>query len=296
MTSPPLSPPPPTATHQHLPADRCYWATLEVPTGLMKHPDLLPSGLLMDVESQIPAPLEDLHIVAAPFDTTHVLVCAVPRTELENIDPTVITLTPDVIPLEFGVHTDPASLNLLIGEFRSPTLLAASRSRHALLAATFLLCACCVSFGLHRRTEHARTRAAEHARQTEALLEQLTVDRREASLTAAVEQARGVAALAERVRPLRDAAVDMEAILSAWPTSVAGAKPQALSVTSEGTSFALTVEGDSTSFLHAFKPPAMFTLDEPRLVAVGPLTRLNLRLRPAAVSADRAGERGTPSP
>ena len=294
MTPPSPPPPPPASSHQRLPADRCYWAVLEVPAGVMKRPGLLPSGLLVDVESQIPAPPEELHMVAVPLDPTHVLVCAVPRVELENLDPTVVTLTPDVIPSEFNVQTDPATLNFLVGAFRSPTLLAASRSRHALLAASFLLCALLVSFGLHRRTEQAQSRAVEHARQTESLLEQLTVDRREASLTAAVEQARNVAALAGRVRPLRDAAVDMEAVLSAWPTSVAGAKPQALSVTSEGTSFAVMVEGDSTSFLQAFKPPAMFTLDEPRLVAVGPLTRLNLRLRPTAQISDRSGERGPP--
>lgn len=92
-----------------------------------------------------------------------------------------------------------------------------------------------------------------------------------------------------RAAPPRDAANDLVAVLGSWPVESRNARPQSLSVTPEGATLAVTIEGDAAAFLKIFTPPPLFTLEEPRLVSVGSLTRLNLRLRPEKNAAQAGG-------
>lgn len=286
-------------TARTLPVTSCYWAILSAPARTLRTLGPLPTGLLADLADQVPIDLGELHIVAAPIDADaagegggrggqqRILVCAVPGEILRDLPPNLLRLCPESIPAEFGLASTPApqAFNLLIGEFRPRALVAAQSARHMLWAATFLLCALLASIGLARRSSHLRAQALAANAHTETLLAQCAPDKREQTLSDLVTRAREVSAAATRTQSPRDAARDLAAVLASWPVKSQGARPQAISVSPEGANLAVTVEGDAAAFLKSFTPPSSFTLDEPRLVNVGALTRLNLRLRPVASDA-----------
>jgi hypothetical protein len=87
--------------------------------------------------------------------------------------------------------------------------------------------------------------------------------------------------LTTRAKIAPDAAVGFEALLKAWPIDVP-CKPQSVTVSTDGISLGLVVEGDAAPFLKAFTPPASYSLDEPRVTSAGPVTRLSLHLTPRA--------------
>lgn len=284
------------ATTQTLPASWCYWAILHAPARALRRTGQLPMGLLGELAAELPIDLGDVHVVATPIDAVasdgqqRILICAFPRDMLESVSQSVLTLCPETIPTELDIaHVDPSTLNFLVGEFRPKPLIAAQRSRHLRWAATFLLCAVLGAVGLSRRTIHLREHAAAASQRADTLLAQWTPDRREQTLSDLLARARETSALIVRATPPRDAANDLAAVLTSWPVESKDARPQSLSVTPEGVTLAVTVEGDAAAFLKAFTPPPAFALEEPRLVKVGSLTRLNLRLRPEKNAAQAGG-------
>lgn len=287
-----------TRSELRVPVSSCYWAILHAPERSLRKPGLVPAGLLSDLAHELPVELEQVHAVAVPIgiDSSstqqRILVCAVPRSMLESVESHVLILCPEKIPAELMLDhdADPSALNFLVGEFTPKSLIVAHRSRHLLWAATFLVCALLGAVGLNRRGSHLRDHAAASSARVDTLLAQSTSDRREQTLTDLLTRARETSAIIARATQPRDAANDLAAVLASWPTESKNAKPQSLAVTPEGATLAVTVDGDASQFLKAFTPPPSFTLDEPRLVSVGSVTRLNLRLRPTKEIRQAGGQ------
>src|SRR5207253_2807129 len=94
-----------------------------------------------------------------------------------------------------------------------------------------------------------------------------------------LSRTRRLAESAARIIPPADAALSLESLLRAWPSSVSS-KPQSLAVTESSSTISVSVEGDPTPFLKGLKPPPGWSMDEPRLNASESLTRLTLQLHP----------------
>lgn len=273
----------PTTTLQW-PASRFYWARIDGLGWSKSGP--LPAGLVATLAEEFPVPIESLHAVGAPTDDGQLLVCACARETIEQIDSGLIELKPAALPP--GMMLDGACdhLNMLVGEFEPAPIRTARRNRHLLLATTSLLCIAAVSIGLVRRSGAAQSNAAESAKAASVLVLDFTQDRRDEGMGQQLQAMRTIVDVSKRVKTATDAAAGFEALLKSWPTQVA-CKPQSVTVSSDGISFGVVIEGDPAPFLKAFTPPTGFALDEPRVTSVGPVTRLTLHLgpRPAGGSA-----------
>lgn len=336
----------PSSTSTVWPSARFYWSILELPSGAARRirPGPLPPGLRPQFEEDVPEPesaLADLHAVCAPIDGDRLIVCAAPSAALATLAPGTLALTPDVSDLpEFirgdrshtssGASNDEsapttelgnsaastvARLNLLVGA-HEPALFRRARARRTSLAlVTFTLCAAIASLGLHERAARDRALAAEHSRSAHVLAASLGRGIAPADLPALVGRARQSADAAAKIAEPADAAAPLAALLTAWPTAQA-ANVQSINAAGEVIAIALTIEGDSAAadFLRAFAAPAGWTLEEPRLTALGPtitryprpnsdgelspipvLTRINLTLRRSGPLSHAAPIAATPA-
>jgi hypothetical protein len=261
------------------PADRFYWATIDAHG--VKRTGELPAGLLPMLDEDAPVDTADLHAVCVPLADGRLAVCAAERSELAEIPPDVLSLTPDSLPhFVESPGVVPAQFNLLVGPFEPLPIRTRRIKRHAFAAATVLLCGLLVATGLHRRASRWSERA-ESARAAAVRLAATvsTADRPE-DLSAETARLRGTRDALAKAAPPPDASLVLAAVLHAWPANVPS-KPQSISVGQAGVSFSVAVEGDAAAFLKAFSPPPGWTLDEPRLNTADKVTRLALQLRPA---------------
>ena len=275
------------------PSARFYWAILDSPGYARSGP--LPPGLLPALADEIPEPLDHLHAVCTPIpssssSTQRVLICACPAADLATLDPSIIELRPDAIPAEFNLSPDIVLPNLLTGAHEPAPLRSARRARHTIAAITLLIFSLLLSLGLARRAKHAALSTALATRAADALLADLTPDRREPTLAAAASNTNSLASAARSARLPRDAATDLASLLTAWPASTP-AKPQSLSIADTTISLAVTIEVDPAAtdsstdpapFLKSFSPPSGMTLDEPRIASLAGITRINLTLHPTS--------------
>jgi len=260
------------------PCDRFFWSVLEAPGWSRAGP--LPPGLLPAFADDVPAEAHELHAVCAPAADGRIVVCGARRAELAQAARSLRSLTPAALPGTLDAGVDPCSLELLCGPFEPRIVRRARLVRHARAAGVLLLCAALAAAGLARRTAHW-TRAADAAN-----AERLGMVRAAGLEPGALgaELARLDALTAASVRRPPDATVLLAALLDAWPGGVA-AEPQALSVSEDGASLAVNVEGDPAPFLAAFRAPPGLRLEDPRLNASRGVTRLSLRLRSGAEGA-----------
>jgi hypothetical protein len=265
------------ATHPRWPADRFYWSVLDAPASVRPGP--LPAGLAQAFEDEVPTGGEALHAVCAPMGEGRIAVCGAPRSQLEALPPGTLSLSPEAIPECVGPSLDASSFNLLVGELEPQPLRRARSRRHLLTTAAALACAALLSLGLLRRAQHdqavaAAERGALATAMAQAKVSELTLPRELDTLRRAAKS--------QTLRPSGspDAAPALAALLAAWPAQVP-CKPQSISIDASGASIELSVEGDPSPFLRAFKAPQGWTLAEPRLNTAGSLTRLSLTLRRA---------------
>lgn len=264
--------------HERWPAGRFYWSVLEAPASIRAGP--LPAGLLVLLEEDVPLEGEALHAVCAPMGQGRMAVCAAPRSLLEALPPGTLSLCPEQIPGCLGGAVEPASFNLLVGKLEPPPLRRAKARRRLLLAAAVLACSALLSLGLLRRARHDEAIALARASATAAAMTQASVS--ELTLPRELEALRR-AASAQKLRPSSapDAAPALAALLGAWPAQVPS-RPQSVLIDGASASIELSVEGDPSPFLRAFRAPRGWTLAEPRLNTAGSLTRLSLTLRRSA--------------
>jgi hypothetical protein len=248
------------------PAERFYWSVLD---GAVKAGPV-PPGLLAALEGDLPEPLEHLHAVCAPIGEGRVIVCAARRAELAQVRSP--RLTPDRLPP--CAEGDASALNLLVGEFE-PRVFRRARARQRLIAmAAVIVCALLVMLGLWRRARVWDVEAADARRAQAALLRGVGALSTEAL---AQDLARTRRDSAGRVMPPPDASLTLASVLSSWPR--VPSKPSSLSIAEKTASLAVSVEGDASPFLSAFKAPPGWTLQEPQVSAMGALTRLTLLLK-----------------
>lgn len=262
-------------THVTWPAERLYWAVLDAPG--WKRAGELPDGLIPMLEDDVPSDAGDLHAVCVPIPDGRLAVCAVERSALVGLSPSLLSLTPDSVPPFVGC--DAGKFNLLVETFEPMPLRKARLQRHSIAAATVLVCGLFVAVGLYRRASGWEL-LADSARSAAAQI---------AAAHSPTGMANDLAAEARRLRGSReatakavqppDAALVLASTLQAWPAQVPS-KPQSIAVSPKGVTISVSVEGDAAPFLRSFTPPAGWSLDEPRLNAADKVTRLTLHLRP----------------
>jgi hypothetical protein len=267
-----------TGPHLRWPKERFYWSLLEAPHWKRAGP--LPAGLLQALEEDIPVAAEELHAVGVPAGDGTLLVCAARAEELESLDVDLLTLCPEALPDFAPQGVEALSLNLLVGAKEPAPIRRAREGRHLARAAAVALVVGLLSIGLARRAAHLEGLAQRAQAASSAAVQRLLPSGTPDTLALEVNRARRVTESSARVHPAPSAAAALAALLRAWPTQ-APSKPQSLVVTETGATVSLSVEGDPTPFLKAMKPPAGWSMDEPRLSASDKLTRLTLQLRPS---------------
>lgn len=263
-------------THATWPAERFYWTVLDAPG--WKHAGELPAGLVSVLEDDIPKSEGDLHAVCVPMPGGRLAVCAADRAALAELAPTTLALTPQAVPP--FVECDPGLFNLLAGAFEPLPLRKARLRRHALAAATILLCGVLVAAGLYRRASRWDALATSaRATSTQLAAAHSPTGKPDDLATEAARLRASREVIASTAQP-PDAALVLAATLQAWPARVPS-KPQSIAVGPTGVTISVSLEGDAAPFLRSFTPPAGWSLDEPRLNAADKLTRLTLHMRPA---------------
>jgi hypothetical protein len=252
------------------------WSVLDAPESIRR--GILPAGLRSTFEDDVPGDGTRLHAVLASLDDGRAIVCGIEASSLSELDPGVLSLTPGALPSCINATLDPAALNLLIGPFEPRPLRRARAVRHAVLAATLVLCAGLVSLGLLRRgnrwdlvangASQAKAAALAGARVSDAItLGRELEQQKRASRPLEIDPAGGF-----------EAGPALAGLLSAWPARVSSA-PQSILIDSSGASMSVNIQGDPTAFLESFKPPKGWALEEPRLNTAGGVTRVNLALK-----------------
>ncbi len=294
------------------PPDRFAWCLINAPG--VRRAGVLPPAYLLDLAEEVPVNIDELFAVAAPIAGGKVVVCATLRSELASLDDNVIALTPESIPDGVfasapgseRIDADPATLNLLVGEFEPRAFRRARQRRHTLAAALVLLAALIATSGLLRRAAHWKGVIEESRAAFAELIASSAPNGDEHALERELAQRRASARASGALATPPDAGVTLAQLLAAWPADVPS-KPQSIVITPSGVrslssasvvqsvAVSVSVEGDPADFLRAFRTPAGWTMDEPRLNTAGAITRLSLTLRPsskpatsAAVAPDKA--------
>ncbi|MCC6660716.1 MAG: hypothetical protein IT437_07495 [Phycisphaerales bacterium] len=256
--------------HQTRPFDRFYWCVLDAPG--WSRTGALPPGLRQRLDEELPVPSAELHAVGTPLPGGGLLVCAARRDGLAGVN--ALSLTPECLP-EFAGSADRSRLNLLVGEFQPVPVRRARRRMAALATAAVIACTALLSAGFLRRAAAWNAAADVLAARANALLP----EGGEPALNEHLDAARAATGSAATGNPPPDSALAFAAVLAGWP-SAAGVAAQAISVDGTGASLSATIEGDPEFFLSALHPPPGWRRDEPRLVGLGGVTRVTLKLRP----------------
>ena len=263
------------------PADRFFWAVLEAP-GVKA--GVLPPGLAGELQDELPISVDQLNAVCLPAGEGKLLVCAARRVDLEELAHDSLSLRPQSFPDFLGPMTAVAQSapELLTGRFEPRPLRRERYRRTILVAASILLASALISLGLTRRAA-ALFHHADAARvAATATIKQVSTGDTPLSLQQDLHHARSAPDRAHNIVP-PDAAESFAALLSEWPSAIP-CDATAVSITPTAINLTLLVSDDARPLLAAIKAPAGWRLEEPRLNASGPATRVNLTMRRAEES------------
>lgn len=276
----------PSATTLRWPPDRFYWAVLDAP---LRRPGPLGPGLLLDLQDQVPLPVEDLHAVGLAIEPEHVgggrrtLVCAAPRGTLHGLPPDVYSLAPLAMPEGLAPEADSCALNLLVGDFEPRSQRRGRTRTHAIAMAATLVVAGLLALGFSRR-----------ATMLEQLASAPTGPGTEPGISRAdLNALRAFAARAATEPAPIDATGPLAAALRAWPPAAPGrprADVQSLSVDSRRIALTVSVDGDPGEFLATLESPLGFVLEQPGISTSDNKARLALTFtRIPAAGESRGG-------
>ncbi|MDQ7012449.1 MAG: hypothetical protein Q9O74_00970 [Planctomycetota bacterium] len=212
-----------TTTRITLAPTMFYWQVLDpTPTGpLPRSITARERRLGFLFETVLPVPIEDIHAVYRPLGDGRWLACGMDRDALQDYRD-ASTLTPVSLPAFLECTTDPASLNLLVGEME-PAPVRAARRRTTLTACVMIvLCAGLLFVGLSRRAAAHEKRAASFAAAESAIYAEVLPPSTStlppaARMTAelrGLERTRGQP-IDTKLRP--DAPRTLAALLGSWP-------------------------------------------------------------------------------
>jgi hypothetical protein len=263
-------------TSESWPAERFYWAVVDANGWTTSGP--LPKGCIGALADEVPIPADELHAVCTPTSDLRLVVCAVERPALEDLDPNLLSLTPAELPDAVGGLVEPSALELLVGEFE-PRPLRRARSRNlGLILLTLAVCGALVSFGLSRRAESWRQLSGQRSTATMTLAASVIPGGNPDQLALEANRIRGRKPPPE-LRPAPDASLALAGLLQVWPTEI-GNRPQGITVSPGSISCSVLVEGDPSPFLQSLRAPKGWKLQEPRLNTTGSATRLTLQFNP----------------
>ncbi|MBI4881785.1 MAG: hypothetical protein HY812_19310 [Planctomycetes bacterium] len=272
------------------PRDRFFFAVLDatpLPRSLRRARKAL--GYLF--EDALPLPIEAVQPAYLRLDERQVLACGVEKERLaREVEPHVLSLTPDSLPDFCPPGASPEGLNVLTGEFE-PVLLArrrGQRKRRMLLAA--LAVACLALTGLERRIADCKENgAALNVRQAEILDDVLGPGRegvpeaqRRAALTAELRRLERTRASSPKVA-LEDASVLLARLLAAWPEDlparIEAATLSRASITLRGLS---PTPGEAQALASRLAGLAGWSVEPPQFSTARETTHFTLRLGPNA--------------
>ncbi|MFN0011300.1 MAG: hypothetical protein ACKVS8_06615 [Phycisphaerales bacterium] len=271
---------------------------------------LLPDGLRPAMQELCPVPLDNYQLVCVPVANAGragtLLACAAPIDDLRALDSRVERLTPESVPAsllppgtsEAQSEALASRLNLLVCALEPQPPRQRRFQRHAVVAATTVVCSLLVAAGLQRRERYwQRLEAA-----ADASLQTLA---RDTGLSAASLAAADIPGALERdVRSLtllvrtaraadvpRDATDGLTGLLAAWPLRPE-AKLLGLSAAGDRASLSISVAGDAAPLLKDLHAPTGWTMAEPRISTAGAATRLSISLTRTPATADEREDRG----
>jgi hypothetical protein len=256
-------------TLQVWPAERFFWAVIEAPG--IRSDGTLPEGIKPMLQEDLPVPAEEVHAVGAATIAGKLLVCAARRRDLEALPSGLLGLSPEEVPALIEPRPDPATLNLLVGDFEPAPLRRERTRRRILLTLTVATLACLVAVGLSRGAD-AWTRAGEQARAATSSLG--------ASPTAVhveLERLRKAPRMDAKSIAPHDAAAALASLLSAWPRELE-CQTDSVQVGTTTMTLSLTVAQDARPFLSALRPPEGWILEEPHLTSTSEGARLRVVL------------------
>jgi hypothetical protein len=280
---------PAASPHITWPATRFYWAVLETGTTRASVSGVLPAVLLDEFQDAVPVSADDLHVVcttaSAGSHAGKLIACGAMHEGLTGVGAGTLSLTPEALPAFLHNAVEPSVLNLLIGA-HEPTAMRAERRKLSfittLAAASICILAC---IGLVRRTiawEQGAGQAQEARSEllTSASVSAGSTEHDPFALAREIDRLRrATEASALPINP-PDAGLALASLLRAWPANV-DATPRSISVKPETITMTVELPGEARPFLDAFKSPAGWTLEEPRVSAVRGVTTLNLQLKRA---------------
>jgi hypothetical protein len=241
------------------PTERLYWAVLE-DHGWRKGGEV-PRGCLCALAEEIPEAVEDVHAVCLGMDDGRLVVCAARREDLEAVDADVVSVRPASLPGFVEGRAEAGELELLTGAFEPRRFRRAKAVRRMLVLGALVMCTALVSLGLERRARAWEAGASKY--ESEAV--------RIASIAvpggSPEDVEREIDRLRERPRDLgarEDASVALASLLRAWPSEVAS-QPQSVSVRPGAAAVAVLLESEPGAFLDAFRAPAGWQLEDPRV-------------------------------
>lgn len=168
----------PTGRHLRLPADRFFWALLdiELPAQALRGLGRPAIRAVLDeaLVPQVPLPVEELASAYAPAGLGQVLACAMRSSaiaEIEGMDDRVVTLCPASLPEWVQAPVDVGDLNLLIDSHEPQPLRDQRARRSMMMAAGLALIGMITCIGLVRRLNelaHLRLESAAAIRELHA--------------------------------------------------------------------------------------------------------------------------------
>lgn len=284
------APPATPCLHVTWPPERFFWSVLEVPgsASVRSAHQTASAGLDLLLADDLPVPTDSVHAVYARLDDRRVVACAARRAALASLAGEAITLCPAALPgwIEGAGSSLGAQLNLLVGGFEPPIIRRARAAGRRWIAAAAVAIGALVALGFARRGaawEAEATLARSSAQRilvealpreppTSALLALRLRDRLE--LLRRTNAAPGTA-------PVPDAALNLAALLRAWPEDPKG-ETSVMSVTPDLMSASVFIEDEAQGFLSRLGTPEGWTKSEPRVSRGGAGTT-------AAVEFRRAG-------
>lgn len=204
------------------PPDRFYWGVLDT-SGLPRGADR--SYLL---EPLLPLPVESVHTVYASAGDGRVLACAAPREALDEVDPSALSLAPELLPEAVGdLQVDPARLNLLVGPYQPRPVRRLRAVWRASATVIIALCAGLAALGLHRRAQVYERAAVDAQVALSTLYDQVLPTRLANSsqdpallLSTELERLRRTRSDAAPAQSTGDAAIILADLLARWPGEV----------------------------------------------------------------------------
>ncbi len=291
-------------------ADRFLWAVIDGQG--WQRTSALPDGLRPATQELCPVSLDHHQVVCVPLASAGragtLLVCAAPIDDLRSLDQRVERLTPASVPAAFpGAGTSDATmralaarLNLLVGALEPQPLRQRRWKRHALVAATTVVCSLLIAAGLARRERHWQRVEAATGTALQTLAQDMdpgSAPLAAADIPAALERSvRSLAILSRTARGAdvpRDATDGLTGLLAAWPLR-SEAKLLGLSAAGDRASLSISVAGDHAPLLKDLHAPAGWTMAEPRISTAGVATRLSIALTRTPATAEQREALGTP--